>query len=528
MPEWRDFTRGITHQRPDWERFQRVMHIHLRRAGFSDEEIDQVAQNPPQLVQEALDHVEERKLDRYLEETDRAGRRAPPRLPTAGLMPTLRIVEGAEEARRTVLQRAPLGDPALADSVRASIRETFGADLSASEVAARIIADVRAEGDAAVCRYSQRFDGSADAPLEVARDEIEAAIAEIPRELLDSLELATDRVREYHELQLAHGPRSFREDGVGMTVRPIARAGIYMTGNVAVLPSSVLHTALPGVVAGVPERIGVTAARPDGSIHPLKLVAAELAGVQRIFRASGAQAIAALALGTETIPRVDKIFGPGNVFVTLAKRQLFGEVGIDALYGPTETLLLADEDAPPDLCAADLLAQAEHDPLAKPLLITTSRAHAEAVQAAVEPQLAELERESIARAAIEGGGALVAADLDEAVTLANEFAPEHLCLLVAEPEALVERITNAGGIFVGESSPEVLGDYVAGPSHVMPTGGSARFASPLSVLDFLRVSSVVALPAAALPELGPHAARLARAEGLTGHARSIERRLEGA
>ena len=213
--------------------------------------------------------------------------------------------------------------------------------------------------------------------------------------------------------------------------------------------------------------------------------------------------------------------------MTLAKQQLFGEVGIDAIYGPTETLVLADEQAAPDLCAADLLAQAEHDALARPVLITTSRAHAEAVRSEVERQLEDLERRAIARAAVEGGGAVVADGLDEAVALANEFAPEHLCLLTSEPEAIAPLITAAGGVFVGDHSPEVLGDYVAGPSHVMPTGGSARYASPLSVLDFLKVSSVIALPEGALAELGPHAARLARAEGLTGHARSIERRLEG-
>ena len=440
----------------------------------------------------------------------------------------LRIVEGAEAARAGVLLRRPPGEDELPAPVRAALRAAFGADLGAAEAVERIVAAVRAEGDAAVRRFSRRFDGSADAPLEVTRGEIEAAFAETPPELLESLRFAAGRVRRFHERQLAHGPRSFLEDGVGMTVRPIARAGIYMPGSAAVLPSSVLHTALPAAVAGVPWRAGVTAARPDGSVHPLKLVAAELAGVQRVFRASGAQAIAALALGTETIPRADKIYGPGNLFVTLAKRRLFGEVGIDALYGPTETLVLADGAAPPDLCAADLLAQAEHDALARPVLITTARAHAEAVRAEVERQLAGLERRAVARAAIGGGGAVVAADLDEAVALANEFAPEHLCLLTREPERLADRITSAGGVFVGEHSPEVLGDYVAGPSHVMPTGGSARFASPLSVLDFLRISTVIALPGGALGELGPHAARIARAEGLTGHARSVERRLEGA
>ena len=235
----------------------------------------------------------------------------------------------------------------------------------------------------------------------------------------------------------------------------------------------------------------------------------------------------ALAFGTDTIPRVDKIYGPGNLFVTLAKQQLFGRVGIDAIYGPTETLVIADETASIDLVAADLLAQAEHDRLATPILLATSRAVAEATAVAIEAQLEQLERGDIARAAIERGGAVVVADLAEAVQLSNEFAPEHLCLLVDEPSSLVPSIRNAGGIFVGESSPEVLGDYTAGPSHVMPTGGSARFASPLTVMDFLKVTSVVAFDAHELDRQGPYAATLARSEGLTAHARSIERRIEG-
>lgn len=442
-------------------------------------------------------------------------------------MPALTIVEDSTVARATVLQRQPINNPELPDAVRVTIRETFGGDLGVADVVERIIEDVRTENDLAVQRYSQHFDGSADAPLEVTRDEILNAFAEVPPELIASMRLAANRVEHFHKRQFEHGPRSFMSDGIGMTVGPIGRAGIYMAGNVAVLPSSVLHTAIPARIAGVPERIGVTAARPDGSVHPLKLVAAELAGIQQIFRASGAQAIAAMALGTETIPRVDKIFGPGNIFVTVAKRQLFGEVGIDALYGPTETLILADSSASPDICAADLLAQAEHDTLAKPLLITTSRTLALAVQAETEQQLAGLEREAIAREAIKNGGAIVVPDLDEAITLINEFAPEHLCLLIQDPDSVVGQITNAGGIFVGENSPEVLGDYVAGPSHVMPTGGSARFTSPLSVFDFLKINSVISLPELALRDLGPDAARLARAEGLTAHARSIERRLEG-
>jgi len=439
----------------------------------------------------------------------------------------LRIVEGAAAGREGVLRREPLQSRDLPEPLRRSIRETFGEDLDAGAYVARLIDEVRREGDVAVTRYSQRFDGSSYQAIEVSRAEIEAAFTETPRDLIEAITFAADRVRRYHESQAQHGPRGFIDDGLGQIVNPIQRAGIYMTGSNAALPSSVVHTAVPAVVAGVEEIVGVTAARADGSVHPLKLVAAEVSGVHRVLRASGAQAVAALAYGTESIPRVDKIFGPGGIFVTLAKQQLFGIVGIDALYGPTETLVLADDSAHVDLCAADLLAQAEHDVLATPVLITTSRAHAEAVAEQVETQLESLERGTIARAAVERGGAVVAADLDEAVDLANEFAPEHLCLLTRENERLIGRVRNAGGIFVGESSPEVLGDYVAGPSHVMPTGGSARFASPLSVNDFLRVMSLVDLSQAELRRIGPAAATLARAEGLTAHARAIELRLEG-
>jgi histidinol dehydrogenase len=439
----------------------------------------------------------------------------------------VRIVIGAEAARASVLARRPLETQPLPDAVRAAIRDVFGADLDATSCVARIIEAVRSEGDAAVTRFSQRLDASSYTAIEVTRAEIDDAFKSVPAELIEAITFAADRVRRYHELQKQHGPRGFTEHGLGQIVRPIERAGVYMAGTDAVLPSSVVHTVVPARVAGVEEIIGVTAARADGSVHPLKLVAAEVAGVHRIFRASGAQAIAALAFGTATIPRVDKIFGPGGLFVTLAKQQLYGSVGIDALYGPTETLVLADDSAAPDLCAADLLAQAEHDVLATPVLITTSAEHAEAVAAAVEAQLETLERAAIARQALARGGVVVAANLDEALALANEFAPEHLCLLTRENEALVPRVRNAGGIFVGETSPEVLGDYVAGPSHVMPTGGSARYASPLSVNDFLKVISLVDVSAAELRHAGDYAATLARAEGLTGHARAIEMRLEG-
>ena len=440
---------------------------------------------------------------------------------------SLRIVEDIADARATILKRAPLGEPVLAPPVQASIDELWGAPTSPAEHVRKILAAVEAEGDAAVKRFSQQFDRSEYDAIEVSGDEIAEAFGQITQAQHDAIAFAVQRVRSYHATQMQHAPTSFTERGTGMVVRPLRRAGIYMTGNEAALPSSVIHTAVPAVVAGVDEIFGVTAARADGTVNPLKLVAARLSGVQRIFRASGAQAVAALAFGTETIPRVDKIFGPGGIFVTLAKQQLFGRVGIDAIYGPTETLVLADDTAKPDLAAADLLAQAEHDVLATPVLITTSRRMAEAVAAEVDTQLATLEREAIARAAIERGGAVVASSIEEALELANEFAPEHLCVLVEKPEDVLPLVRAAGGVFLGESSPEVLGDYTAGPSHVMPTGGSARFASPLSVLDFLKVMSVVALSEEDLARLGPYAAELARAEGLTAHARSIERRLEG-
>ncbi len=440
---------------------------------------------------------------------------------------SLRIVTGAVEGREQVIRRHPLGTVELPQAVSESIAELWGEALTPRDHVARIISEVMTEGDEAVRRHSQRFDGSSYETMEVSADEIAVAFDEVDPGDRDAIDFAANRVRQYHREQLRHGPRSFSSRGTGMIVRPLDLVGIYMTGADAALPSSVLHTAIPGVVAGVGEVVGVTACGPDGRVNPLKLVAARLAGVGRIFRASGPQAIAALAYGTETIPRVDKIYGPGNVFVTLAKQQLFGQVGIDAVYGPTETLVIADGEASVDLVAADLLAQAEHDRLSRPVLLTPSRELAERVAAEIENQLATLERAEIAREAVRAGGAVVTADLEEAVELANEFAPEHLCLMVRQPERLLPLVRNAGGIFVGESSPEVFGDYTAGPSHVMPTGGAARFASPLSVLDFLKVTSTVSFEPHELERQGPYAARLARAEGLTGHARAVERRLDG-
>ena len=438
----------------------------------------------------------------------------------------VRIVHGADEARRTILRRVPLEESEPPEYVRERDRRVFGPGLSVSEVVDRILAAVRSEGDAAVIRFNEGLDGSAPRPVAVPRAEIDAAYAQVPAELVDALRLAADRIRAYHERQLRQGWVNFEEDGLGQIVRPIRRAGIYMPGTTAPLPSSMLMTAIPARVAGVDEVYVASPALPDGSISALKLVAADIAGVDALFRAGGAQGIAALAYGTETVPRVDKVFGPGGLFVTLAKRKVFGVTGIDAIYGPTETVVVADAAADPSLCAADLLAQAEHDELASPILLTNSAGLAAQVAAEVRRQITALERGPVAAAAFANrGGIVVAESLDQAITLANEYAPEHLCLLMRDAWDYVPKVRNAGGVFVGEASPEALGDYIAGPSHVMPTGGSARWASPLSVNDFLKIISLVAVPDQVTQELGPAAARIARAEGLTAHARALEARL---
>nr|AOS95364.1 histidinol dehydrogenase [uncultured bacterium] len=441
----------------------------------------------------------------------------------------MRIVHGADEARRTLLRRRPLGETELPAAIRQKNAALFGEDLPVEQQVRRITDDVRRDGDAALARYTRAFTGAEYATFEVARDEIDAAKGEVAADLVAALEEAAAHIRAYHGQQREHSSRSFSQEGVGMQVRAIERVGMYVpTSPGAVYPSSVLMTAIPAKVAGVRELIMMTPAGADGRVHPLKLAAASIAGVDRVFRAGGAEGIAALAFGTESVPRVDKIVGPGNIFVTVAKREVFGSVGIDALYGPSETIVIADDSADPMMAAADLLAQAEHDELATPILLATSNAIAEAVGREVERQLRLLEREGIARASFDArGGAAVVASVGEAVDLASEYAPEHLCLLVRNAAEVAETVRNAGGIFVGDDAPESLGDYTAGPSHVMPTSGAARYASPLGVHDFLKVTSVVAVDLAQLRTTGPAAAKIARAEGFTAHARSIELRLEG-
>ncbi len=441
---------------------------------------------------------------------------------------TIRRIDGFDAALPELARRGSFVDPELSERIREGIRRVFGADLSARDVVERIVSDVRADGDVALRRYTEAFDGAAPDAFEVPRDEWRAARAGIDPELERALETAAGRIRAFHERQPSQSWIEPTPQGTfGQLVRPLERVGIYTPGGTAAYPSSLLMTAIPARVAGVREIVIAAPPDRDGHIAPTILAAADIAGVDRVFAMGGAQAIAALAFGTESVPHVDKIFGPGNIFVTMAKQRVYGVVALDQLAGPTETLLVADESADIELVAADLIAQAEHDTIASAILITTSATLADALPAEIERQLAPLERADIARASLEANGCiLVVKSLAEAVTLANAYAPEHLCLLVARPWDLVPMVENAGGIFIGEDSPEALGDYTAGPSHVMPTGGTARFSSPVNVADFRKVISVLAATPAGVAELGQATITIANAEGLTGHAAAIRRRLE--
>jgi histidinol dehydrogenase len=432
------------------------------------------------------------------------------------------------EARAALTRRRGFEETTLSTRAREGIRRVFGADLSAEEVVDRILVDVRDEGDAAVMRYSAAIDGATQATLEVERERWRRALAGLDVTLQTALRLAAEQIAVFHRKQLRTSWLDFSEEGaLGQIVRPLDRVGIYTPGGSAVYPSSLLMTAIPARVAGVNEIIVCAPPSDGGEISPLILAAAEVAGVDRVFRIGGAQAIAAMAYGTETVPHVDKIYGPGNIFVVLAKRRVFGLVAIDQLPGPTETLIVADESADPSLVAADMLAQAEHDPMASAILITTSATLAATVASELAEQRASLERREIAGQSLAANGLLVVVhDVAIALELANGYAPEHLCLLLRDPWAALPLVRHAGGVFVGEASPEALGDYTAGPSHVMPTGGTARFSSPLHVGEFTKVISVIAANHHAVARLGPATIALARAEGLTAHAAAIARRLD--
>lgn len=388
-----------------------------------------------------------------------------------------------------------------------------------------IVERVRAEGDEAVVEYARRFDTPAltAADLEVSREELDAAFGSAPAEYITAVRRACDSVRRFHAHRI---PRSWEHvfDGVtlGQRVLPLDRVGVYVPGGTP-LPSSLYMAAVPARVAGVREIIVVCPARQDGTLHPLVLVAARLAGVDRVFRVGSAWAVAALAFGTESIPRVDKIVGPGSIYVLLAKRAVFGHVGIESLPGPSDVLIIADGGQEPSYVAADLLSQAEHGSESSAVLVTPSAALVDAVERELEGQLAALPRRDEAESSLAGRGALVLCrDLDEAAEVANAVAPEHLEVLVSSGEdAVLERIRNAGAIFVGPHTPEPLGDYIAGPSHILPTEGTSRFASPLGVEDFVKRSSILRYSAAALSRDAGATICLAEAEGLHAHAKSV-------
>jgi len=390
----------------------------------------------------------------------------------------------------------------------------------------RIIGDVRRKGDKALLDYTEKLDGVRLDSLEVDGREIAAAYDVTDKELISALEYAVRRIRDFH-VACGHKTGLIPIDRhLKRQILPLQRVGLYVPGGTAAYPSTVLMMAIPAKVAGVEEVIMVSPPAKDGSIPAPTLVAADIAKVNRIFKLGGAQAIAALAFGTQSIPRVDKICGPGNVFVTLAKKMVYGTVALDGLEGPSEIMILADGEADPVLCAADLLAQAEHDPLASVVLITTSADLADQVDKEIEIELAKLKQRSTAGTAIKGGMLVLVDDMVQAVELINLFAPEHLSIMASDASTLIPKIHNAGCIFIGEHAPVVLGDYVAGPSHVLPTGGSARFGSPLSVADFLKVTNIIALDEPAMRELGQVAVEIARAEGLDAHARAVEKRLK--
>jgi histidinol dehydrogenase len=432
-----------------------------------------------------------------------------------------------------MIRRLETAGAGVAGVIRALERPPGAVDPQIASRVTEILTAVRSVGDRALLDYTRRFDrvNLAAADLAVRPEEFAAAERAVGEVTLRSLRYAGERIERFHR---ECAPRSWRmrdDHGsrLGQEVRPLDRVAVYVPGGRAAYPSTVLMTVVPARVAGVREIVLVSPPAADGSLNPAVLAAARVAGVTEAYRIGGAQAVAALAYGTETIRRVDKIVGPGNIYVALAKAQVFGDVGIDMVAGPSEVLVVADDTADADFVAADLLAQAEHDPMARAVLLTPSSALRDRVAASLDRQLAALPRRDIAGAALDAHGALVLTDgLEEAVELANGLAPEHLELQVADPEALLARVRHAGAVFLGRHTPEVVGDYVAGPNHVLPTGGTARFSSALSTEDFVTRLSVIEYSAVGLAEAGPHVAELSRVEGLDGHGAAAAVRIAAA
>jgi histidinol dehydrogenase len=439
-------------------------------------------------------------------------------------MIAMKVIEGFALAK-SVLSRSVIADSyQISSGMKHRLKEMFGT-TDPEQVVRQIVTEVRNKGDAALFDYTHHIDSIELSSLEVDKQQIKNAYSDVTAKTVEALRLAAERISSFHIRQKNSIGNGFEGDGVGQLIRPLQRIGVYVPGGTASYPSTVLMTAIPARVAGVEEIVLVTPPQPNSKAPSLILVAADIAGIDRIFTIGGAQAVAALAYGTETVPCVDKICGPGNIFVVLAKKLVYGAVGIDGLQGPSEVLIIADEKSSPEYCAADILAQAEHDPLASTVLLTTSRKLADEVNLEVGRQLAGLSRQAIATESLASGVIAVVTDVAEAISLANLYAPEHLCLMVQDANSYLDKITNAGCIVLGEKATVVLGDYIAGPSHALPTGGTARFSSPLSVADFVKLTNLIEMDKVDLEKFGQAAAVLATAEGFEAHTRAIVRRL---
>ncbi len=434
-----------------------------------------------------------------------------------------------EEAQSGILKRKNIMKTSLPPHVNKRIIEIFGQSLSPQEVVLRIIKDVKMKNDAALIEWTKKLDNVdiTDA-IEVNFDQMEQALNSIDQDIKEAIIKARDRILTFHIKQpISSWITNDLGGNLGQLINPISRVGIYVPGGSAPLPSTIIHSVCPAIIAGVKEIVIVS----PPPISPIILATCNLVDQLnvsiKVYRIGGAQAIAALAYGTQTVPSVNKIVGPGNIFVSLAKREVFGIVGIDGIAGPTEALILADGTADPELIALDLLAQAEHDFLSIPILITTDQNLANKVKNIIEEQLLDLSRAEIAQYAIEhNGGIVLIPSIKEGISIINEFAPEHLSVLLKDPWEVLSKIKNSGGIFLGEHSCEVIGDYIAGPSHVMPTGGSAKFSSPLSVLDFVKITSLIALDKGTVHSLAPLAELIANTEKLTAHSKAAKRRYQ--
>lgn len=422
----------------------------------------------------------------------------------------MKIVSGFEAAREILSRQGPSPDMLQTDEREQSVRQ--------------IIEEVRRRGDAAVLDFTEKFDGVRPVSLEIDRQEIMNAYHEVDSGLLSALRIAAERITSYHITQKYGLINENAKEGLGWMINPLARVGVHTPGFSAPLPSSLLMTVVPARVAGVKEVLLATPPGKQGKISPVTLVAADIAGVDRVFCMGGAQALAAMAFGTDTVPVVDKLCGPGNIYVTLAKKLLYGVVGIDGLFGPSEVLIIADNSVNPAHCASDLMAQAEHT-LGSAVLVTTSADMAIEIARELDEQLAGIENGAELTKSLDERGVIAVVDeMDEAIALANLYAPEHLLLMVDRASSYTHLIQNAGCVIVGKKATVVLGDYIAGPSHVLPTGGTARFSSPLNVTDFIKITSVINVDDATIEKLGWGARTIARAEGLEAHARAIDER----